>query len=133
MTRHRLLLLLLTTLLTVPGYVVVLGATGFLACGISGCSGGGFGPSYGPVEAQVGLGVAGLALVPVALVALHSRPVVARLAGAATAALAGTVLAMALLDLGPDGCPAGTARVTAGPDASSPGEATCARDRDALR
>jgi hypothetical protein len=45
---------------------------------------------------------------------------------------AGAVLAMAVLGLGPHGCPLGQSRATAGPDAWSPGSATCSADRDAL-
>ena len=132
MTRSRLLVLLLAVPLTVAGYIVALVVTRFLACGLSGCGGGGFGPSYGPVEAQVGMQTAGLVLLPVTLFLLHGWPRLAQAAGGAAAVLAGALLAMVLLDLGPDGCPAAQTRATAGPNALSPGEPTCSGDDDAL-
>ena len=132
MTPRRLLLLLLALLLTVAAYGVVLVVTGFVACGISGCSGGGFGPSFDPVQTQVGLATAGLVLLPVTLLALRGWPRLARVAGGTAAVLAGSLLAMALLDLGPHGCPADMTRATAGPSAFSPGAATCSGDRNAL-
>ncbi len=131
MTRRRLLLLFLLLPLTLAAYGVVLFVTSFMACGISGCSGGGFGPSYSPQETQVGLAVGGLVLLPVVLLALRGRPLLVRTAGGATAVIAGVVLAMALLELGPDGCPRGEDRATAGPAAFVPGAATCSGDRDA--
>ena len=125
MTRRPLLLLLVLAL-TAAWYVVVLFATGFVACGVSGCSGGGFGPSYAPRQAQVGLLVAGASLVPLALLAVPRG--VLRAPGAVVAFLGGALLAMLLLGLGPHGCPSGLARTTAGADAFSPGSPTCSRD-----
>ena len=130
--RHLLLLLLLAVPLTVVAYAVVLIVTAFVACGISGCGGGGFGPSFNPVQTQVGLVTAGYVLLPVTPLALHGWPRVARAAGGAAAVLAGGLLAMVLLDLGPHGCPADQTRATAGPEAFEPGKATCSGDDDAL-
>lgn len=117
--------------------VVVFGAvvlvTGFLACGVSGCSGAGFGPSFSPVAAQAGLLLAGLSLVPFTLVCVSGRssrwwPVVA----AALAVAGGSLVAMLLLGLGADGCPAGRSRATASSEAFSPGSPTCSGDPEAL-
>ena len=118
MTRRPLLLLLVLAV-TAAWYAAVVFVTGFVACGISGCSGGGFGPSYAPGQAQVGLLVAGASLVPLALLV---APRGVRTAGAGAVFLGGAVLAMLLLGLGPGGCPAGLSRTT-GADASP----TCAR------
>ncbi len=144
--RHRSVLLLLSaTVLTLAIYLVLLFGTGFVACGISGCSGGGFGPSYSPPQAQVGLLVCGLSLLPLAALVLQGwrrqRPDRVRpgavtvgvvIVGAGLVVAAGTVLAMSLLQLGPNGCPLGQSRATAGPAAFSPGSATCSVDGHAL-
>ena len=128
-TRFRTALLAVTLVLTVAAYAFLLLITGFVACGISGCSGEGFGPSYAPVQAQIALGVCGLVLVPCALLVLRRSSRRRRVVAAVATGLAGSVLAMALLGLGPDGCPFGHPRTTAGPEDFSPGEPTCARDR----
>lgn len=127
MTRRRLVLLLLAVPLSLLAYVAVLGATAFVACGISGCSGGGYGPTYDPVGAQIGLLIAGLVLLPGALVVLRRQPRATVAAGTTATVVAGSVLAMALLGLAPDGCPQGTAFGTAGPGAFATGEPTCER------
>ncbi len=132
-TRRSLLLLLLAVPLTVVAYDIALVVTGFVACGISGCGGGGFGPSYQPVQAQVGLFVAGLCWLPLALMVLHRRLHRHRAAGGAAAVVAGALLAMAVLGLSPNGCPQGQSRATAGDAAFSPGSPTCSGDRNALR
>lgn len=119
--------------MTVPAYVVVLFVTGLVACGISGCSGGGFGPSFAPRQAQVGLLLAGLVLLPLAWLVLRRLPVRRRLAACAGVVVCGALLAMTLLGLGPNGCPWGQARAVAGPDAFQPGAATCSSDEDASR
>ena len=93
-------------------YGLVLVVTGFLACGISGCSGGGFGPSYAPRQARTGLLVAGLVLVPLALLLLRGRSARHRALGATAAVAGGSLLAALLLRLGPDGCPWGRAAVS---------------------
>ena len=133
MTRRRLVALVLVGFVTAVAYVLVLVVTGFVACGISGCSGGGFGPSFAPVQAQVGLVIAGLVPLPATLLLLAEHPWRLRAAGAAASALAGAGTAMVLLGLGPDGCPAGQGRAVTGPDAFQPGVATCSADRDAVR
>ena len=131
MTRRRLLLLLLVAApLTVAVYGVVLVVTAFMACGISGCGGGGYGPSYGPVETQVGLAMAGTVLLPIVLLALPGWPVPAKAAAGAAAVIAGTVLAMALLDLAPHGCPRDHDRVTSAPTEYGPGGPTCSPHGD---
>ena len=132
MTRRRTLALLLGVPLTVAAYGVVLLITAFVACGISGCSGGGFGPSFSPVETQIGLAVAGLVLLPLVVLSLPGWPRLARAAAGAAAVLGGSVLAMVLLDLGPHGCPADQARATVRADAYDAGAATCSGDRAAL-
>lgn len=131
MTRRRLAMLLLLLLVTVPVYVGALLLTAFWACGISGCSGGGFGVSYDPVGTQVWLLACGAVLAPVALVltAGHRWPVA--LVGSLVLSVAGTVLAMGLLQLGPDGCPLGEDRAVVGGQAFEAGEATCSGDRQA--
>lgn len=106
--------------------------TGFLACGVSGCGGGGFGPAYAPVQAQIGLLVAGLTLLPLALLVLRRwRGALRALAAGATLAL-GSTLAMLVLGLGPDGCPWDQSRATAGPGAFHPGSRTCSADPHAV-
>ncbi len=133
MTRPRLLVLLLVALpLTVVALGIVLVVTGFLACGISGCSGGGFGPSFAPVQAQVGLLFAGLTLLPLTLLGLHGQRRSFQAAGAAVAVVAGALLAMVVLGLGPNGCPVGQSRAVASDEGFSPGSATCSADRDAV-
>ena len=116
-------------LVTAAAYGLTVIVTGFAACGISGCSGGGFGPSYAPREAQAGLVVAGLVVVPLAWLVLRRLRPARRAAACAGAGVAAAVLAMALLGLGPHGCPWGTGRAVAGPDAFAPGAATCEADR----
>jgi hypothetical protein len=133
MTRTRAVLTgFAAVLLTGAAYVVALFVTGFLACGLSGCSGGGFGPSFSPGQAQVGLLVTGACLAPVAVLGLGGRGLGRRVAVGAAATLAGSVLAMAVLDLGPHGCPLGQSRATADAEAFDPGAATCSADRHAL-
>ena len=127
------LVVLVTAVLTAVVFGVVVLVTGFLACGVSGCGGGGFGPSFAPAQAQAGLLAAGLCVVPLVLVSLMGRR--GRwwlVAAAATALVVGSLLAMALLDLGLDGCPTGQSRVEAGAGAFVPGSSTCSGDPDAL-
>ncbi len=107
--------------------------TSFVACGISGCSGGGFGPAFAPGQAQIGLLLAGAAVLPLSQLLLDGRSTRVRKIGGLAAAAAGSVLAMVLTGLGPHGCPLGQSRSTAGPDGFSPGAATCSADRDAVR
>lgn len=121
-----------TALVTVPAFGVLLFATGFVACGISGCSGGGFGPTFAPRQAQVGLLLAGVALVPLALVAMRGRRRGHRAAGAVAMVAVGSVLAMLVLGLGPNGCPWGQSQARVGPDGFTPGSLTCSADRDAV-
>jgi hypothetical protein len=128
MVRHRRGWLMLILAVTVVVYSAVVVVTGFLACGVSGCSGAGFGPVFAPVQAQVGLFSAGLCLVPVTVLLLPERPRGLRVAGAVGAVLVGSLLAMVLLGLGPNGCPWGYSRAVAGPDALSPGSLTCTAD-----
>ena len=127
------LLLLLLATLTVGGFVVALVVTGFLACGLSGCGGGGFGPSFSPKQAQAGLLVCGLTLLPLVRLALRNRPLAWRATAGATAVIVGAVTAMSLLDLGANGCPQGQSRAVVSEDGFSPGTATCSGDRNALR
>ncbi len=127
MRRSQTAPLIATGVLTAGAYAFVLLITAFVACGISGCSGGGFGPSYAPAQTQIGLLACGLLLVPSCLLLLRRRPRRWRAVGAVAAVLTGAVLAMALLGLGPNGCPLGSSRTTAGPDAFSPGSPTCVR------
>ena len=110
MTPRRPLLLLLVLAVTLACYAAVLVATGFVACGVSGCSGGGFGPSYAPRQAQVGLLVAGASLVPLALLVTPRRR---RAVAVLACFLGGVLLAVLVLGLGPDGCPAGLDRTSA--------------------
>jgi hypothetical protein len=116
-------------LATVAAFVGVVAVTRLVACGVSGCGGGGFGPTFSPREAQVGLLVAGTALAPLALyLARGCRPVF-RAAVLAGAVAAGSLAAMAVLGLGPNGCPWGQSQAIAGPGAFSPGALTCSSDR----
>ena len=130
--RTPLIIVLSAVLVTVLVFGTVVVVTGFVACGISGCSGGGFGPSFAPSQAQVGLMVAGLTLLPLALLGLRGRSRRYRLAGTAGVVAAGSVLAMIVLGLGPNGCPWGQSRATGGTGAFSPGALTCSADRDAV-
>ena len=126
------LLLGAAALATAAVFTVALLVTGFLACGVSGCGGGGFGPAYAPVQAQVGLLVAGLTLLPLPLLMLRRwRGALRAVAAVATVAL-GSVLAMLVLGLGPDGCPWGQTQATAGPEAFHPGSRTCSADPHAV-
>ena len=109
----RVLLLGSAVVLTLAACAMSLIVTGFVACGISGCSGGGFGPSYDPRGAQVGIVVTGLTLVPLALLLLPRR---VRLGGAVVTGLVGAVGAMVLLGLGPNGCPLALERTPQGSD-----------------
>lgn len=113
---------------TAAAFAAVVALTGLLGCGISGCGGGGFGPAYAPGQAQLGLLLAGGCLAPLAWYLLRPRPVGSRLVAVAVALVLGSALAMALLGLGPDGCPWGQSPATAGPEAFSPGSRTCSGD-----
>ena len=117
--------MLILALVTAFVFVAVLVVTGLLACGVSGCSGAGFGPVFAPVQAQVGLLLAGLCLVPLTVFLLRGRRRSSQVAGVVGAVLVGSLLAMVVLRLGPNGCPWGHARASAGPDALSPGAPTC--------
>lgn len=123
--------LVVAALLSVVLFTAVVFVTGFLACGISGCSGAGFGSSFAPAHAQVGLLVAGISLVPLTLLLLRGRRRLMQAAGAAAGVAAGSVLAMFVLGLGPNGCPWGQSQATTGPGAFSPGSLTCSGDRNA--
>ena len=131
-TALRTVLVVVAGLVTAALFVGTLLVTGFLACGVSSCSGGGFGPVYAPVQAQVGLLVAGLTLLPLVLWLLRRSPRPVQAGVGLAAVLVGAVVAMVLLDLGPNGCPGGQTRATAGPEAVEPGSATCSRDPDAV-
>ena len=120
-------------LLTVVAFGGALVITGLVACGVSGCSGGGFGPSYAPLQAQLGLLVAGFSLVPLTLFLLRGRRRVYQAAGAVGAVAVGVVLAMVTLGLGPNGCPWGHTRSLAGTGAFAPGSMTCSPDSGAMR
>lgn len=130
--RPSLLVVLVTAVASAVIFGTVVLLTGFAACGVSGCSGAGFGPSFAPVQAQVGLLAAGLSLVPLALVCLSVRGRWWCLIGATLAVVVGSVLAMTLLRLGPDGCPSDQSRATSGAAAFSPGSPTCSGDPDAV-
>jgi len=130
---RRTAFLVVAALLTVVAYGLALAVTGFLACGVSGCSGGGFGPAFSPGQAQVGLLVSGLVLVPLVVRLLRRHGRLVRLGAGVGTVVLGALLAMALLDLGPDGCPSRQERATAGPEAFEPGSATCSGDRHAVR
>jgi hypothetical protein len=116
--------------LTVAFFSAVVAATGWVACGVSGCSGAGFGPSFAPEQAQLGLLLAGFSWAPLTISLLAHRRLTARAAAAAVAVLAGVVLAGTILGLGPNGCPWGHARAVAGPEAFAPGTLTCSAVRD---
>jgi hypothetical protein len=126
MTRSRAVLLVVTVVLTLAAYALSLLVTGFVACGISGCSGGGFGPSFAPRQAQVGLVVAALVPLPLALLLLSPASRARRTAGGLLAVAAAGLLAMLLLGLDPHGCPAAQSRAV-----DSQGEPTCSADDDA--
>lgn len=112
-------------LITLALFVAAILTTGLVGCGISGCAGGGFGPTYAPARAQVGLLVAGLILLPMTLGVLRGRKPVLRTLAAVTAVVLGTTLAMVVLGLGPNGCPRGQARAISGPESFDPGSSTC--------
>lgn len=131
MTRSRIVLVALL-LLTPAAFAVMLVVTVFLACGISGCSGGGFGPAFSPREAQVSLLGCGATLLPLAQWLLRGRPLRETVPAGAAVVAAGTLLALAVTGIGPNGCPAGQAQARSGPDAWSPGALTCSADRDAV-
>ena len=118
--------------LTVLGFGAVLVVTAFVACGISGCSGGGFGPSFSPVQAQVGLLACGATLLPLSLVVLRRQPLVHRALGGFAVVLAGSLLAVAVSGIGPNGCPLGQQRAVVGAQDYDAGAATCSADRDAV-
>lgn len=112
-------------LVTVVAFAAVVLVTAFVACGVSGCSGAGFGPAFAPVETQVGLSLAGLCLVPLTAFLMRGRGRAVQVTGVVGAVLVGSLLAMVVLRLGPSGCPWGYSRTVAGPDAYSPGSPTC--------
>ena len=134
MPPHRRLMLgyLVLVPVTAAAFLTVLVVTSFLACGISGCGGGGFGPSFSPVEAQVGLLACGVTLLPLTVLMLRGRPRAALALAGTAVVLSGAFLAMAVLDLGPDGCPADQERAVAGAQAWAPGAPTCSADRHAV-
>lgn len=124
---RRLLLLALLGAATVVGYGVMLVVTAFLACGISGCGGGGFGRSFSPGPTQVALLLCGGCFLPFVLVVLRRQPRWIRLGGGLAVVGAGALLTMAMLDLAPSGCPVGQDRTTTSTSTST-GEATCSGD-----
>jgi hypothetical protein len=82
-------------------------AAGFVMCGVSGCSGGGFGVSTDPGTTQLLLIVAGLAAaLPLAIGALVRRQGALAL-GALGLAVATTVVAGLAIGADPSGCPRG--------------------------
>jgi len=119
-------------LVTLALFVAAVVATGLVACGVSGCEGGGFGAVYAPAKAQVGLLVAGLTLSPLAFWALRRRRWILRALAAVGAVVVGATLSILVLGLGPDGCPQGQARAVTGPEGFDPGSLTCSADRDAV-
>lgn len=125
----------LTTLVIYGAAVIV---TAFLACGVSGCSGGGFGPAFSPTEAQIGVLVAGLCLLPLAAALAHRalrgrrHQLMGTVVAGWAAVVVGSVLAMLLSGIGPGGCPTGQSRATVGGDGSSAGDLTCSGDEDAV-
>ncbi len=130
--RPGLLVLLGAALVTVLAYGAVVVVTAFVSCGISGCSGGGFGPAFSPGETQVGLLVSGLVPVPLVLLLLRGRRPAVRAGAGLAAVVAGAVLTMAVTGLGPHGCPLDRSRTVRGPSAYKPGSATCSGDRHAI-
>ncbi len=122
----------IVVVLTVLAYGVLVFATGFVACGVSGCSGGGFGPAFAPRQAQVGLVLAGVALVPLTLVVLRGQRGPRRAAGVAGTVVVGSVLAMLVLGLSPNGCPWGQSQARTGTEGFAAGSLTCSADRDAV-
>ena len=132
-SRPSLLIVVVSGVSSVVVFVAVVLVTGFVACGLSGCSGAGFGASFSPALAQVGLVSAGVVMVPFALVVLAGRLSLRGLAvGGAVGLCGGSVLAMVVLGLGPNGCPVGQSRATVSSEAFSPGSSTCSGDPDAL-
>jgi hypothetical protein len=82
-------------------------AAGFVMCGVSGCSGGGFGVSTDPRTTQLLLVVAGLAAgLPLAVASLVRRSGALAL-GALGLAVATTVVAGLVIGVDPSGCPRG--------------------------
>ena len=128
--RGWVMLVMVSVTVVVFGAVIVV--TGVVACGISGCGGGGFGPAFAPAQAQVGLLVAGLSLVPLVWSLLRGRQRVLQVAAAALAVVLGAALAMVVLGLGPNGCPWGQSQALAGDGAFEPGSLTCSGDRNAV-
>lgn len=131
MTRSRVQLVALV-LLTTVAFAILLLVTAFVACGISGCSGGGFGPSFSPRPAQVSLLACGAAFLPLALWLLRGQPLRETVLAAVAMVAAGALLAVALTGVGPNGCPLGQSQTRGGPTAFSPGDLTCSGDRDAV-
>ena len=130
--RNRAWLLPAAVVLTSAVFGAGVVVTGYLACGVSGCGGGGFGPTFAPVQTQIGLLATGLCVLPLALLVLRRRRWAQRAAGTVGAVAAGSVLAMVALGLGPNGCPWGQSQATAGSQAFSPGSLTCSGDPNAL-
>ena len=128
--RGWVLLVMVSATVVVFGAVVVF--TGLVACGVSGCSGGGFGPAFAPARAQAGLLVAGVSLMPLGWYLLRGRRRVLQGVAAVVAFAVGASLAMVVLRLGPNGCPWGQSRATASGDAFEPGSLTCSGDRNAV-
>ena len=118
-------------LATAVAFGVVVAVTGFVACGVAGCSGAGFGPVFSPRQAQAGLLTAGLSVLPLAVVLLRGRRRVYQVGGAAAAVVTAALVAMLVLGLGPNGCPWGQLQARAGAGAFSPGALTCSADPDA--
>ena len=118
--------------LTAAGCTLVIVVTGFVACGVSGCGGGGYGPVFAPRQAQLGLLVAGITMVPLALLLVGRRSVAYRAVGVVGAVAVGSALAMVVLGLGPNGCPWGQSQAITGTGGFSPGALTCSSDRNAV-
>ena len=132
MVDRRAWVLLVMVLLTVVGFGAMVVITGLVACGVSGCGGAGFGPAFAPVQAQVGLLVAGVSLAPLVWYLLRGRGRFLQGVGVVVAIGVGAALAMVVLRLGPNGCPWGQSQATASGDALEPGSLTCSGDRNAV-
>ena len=87
-------------------------ASGFVLCGISGCSGGGYGPAYSPGLTQLLLLATGFTVLPAVLACTSRLSRDVTVAVALPAVVATSALALHLIGAGFNGCPAGMLRAT---------------------
>lgn len=101
------ILVALVVVVLVVGYLGICFLTYFTSCGFAGCEAR---STRYPVEAQRGLLLGGLTLVPLTLILLRPKRLVGLTLAACGAFAVGASFVMLLAQVGPNGCPWGETR-----------------------